>query len=65
MKHFIQLVVLLFCVTEVSHIALAQDSRESEIRRLEKLERESVLKGDSLALFDKIWVIKNDSKYSG
>jgi len=33
----------------------AQDNRESEIRRLENLERESVLKGDSLALFDKIW----------
>lgn len=55
MKHFIQLLTLLVCVTGVSHVALAQDPRESEIRRLEKLERESVLKGDSLALFDKIW----------
>ena len=34
---------------------LAQDSRESEIRRLEDLERESVLKSDSAVLFDKIW----------
>lgn len=34
---------------------LAQDNRESEIRRLENLERESVLKGDSMVLFDKIW----------
>jgi hypothetical protein len=34
---------------------LAQDNLESEIRRLENLERESVLKGDSMVLFDKIW----------
>jgi hypothetical protein len=55
MKHFIQLMALLVCVTGVSH---DQDSRESEIRRLENLERESLLKGDSLALFDKIWSSK-------
>lgn len=55
MKHFIQLIALLCCVTGVPHVALAQDPRESEIRRLETLERESVLKGDSLPLFDKIW----------
>jgi hypothetical protein len=46
---------LLFCLIWTSHVSLAQDDRESEIRRLENLERESVLKGDSLALFDKIW----------
>ena len=34
---------------------LAQDPREAEIRRMETLERESVLKGDSTALFDRIW----------
>lgn len=34
---------------------IAQDQREAEIRRLENLERESVLKGDSAILFDKIW----------
>jgi hypothetical protein len=33
----------------------AQDAREPEIRRMENLERESVLKTDSTALFDKIW----------
>jgi len=55
MKHFIQALALLCCVTGVSPVARAQDPRESEIRRLETLERESVLKGDSLALFDKIW----------
>jgi hypothetical protein len=33
----------------------AQDPREAEIRRLENLERESVLKSDSAALFNKLW----------
>jgi hypothetical protein len=55
MRQLIQLPALIFWVAAVSPVALAQDSRESEIRRLEKLERESVIKGDSLALFDKIW----------
>ena len=39
----------------ITNLVLAQDPREPEIRRLETLERESVLKGDSTALFDKIW----------
>lgn len=39
----------------VASILFAQDARESEIRRLENLEREAVLKGDSLALFNKLW----------
>ena len=34
---------------------LAQDPREAEIRRLENLERESVLKTDSAVLYDKLW----------
>jgi putative cell wall-binding protein len=58
MKRFIQLLTLLCCVTVIPHVVFAQDSRESEIRRLEKLERESVLKGDSIPLFDKIWSSK-------
>ena len=41
--------------TCIASTALAQDPREDEIRRMETLERESVLKGDSVALFDKIW----------
>ena len=41
--------------TSLSCIAVAQDAREAEIRRLENLERESVLKSDSAALYDKIW----------
>src|SRR5678815_5015944 len=35
--------------------ALAQDPREAEIRRLEVLEREAVLKSDSAALYGKLW----------
>lgn len=38
-----------------SHAALCQDAREAEIRRLENLEREAVMKSDSATLFDKIW----------
>jgi Domain of unknown function (DUF4440) len=55
MKKFTRLFALSFILIWVSQSVLAQDSRESEIRRLENLERESVLKGDSLALFDNIW----------
>jgi len=39
----------------ITNNVLAQDAREAEIIRLENLERESVLKSDSAALFDKIW----------
>ena len=52
MKKFTISLTLLLTVTS---ILFAQDVRESEIRRLENLEREAVLKGDSLALFDKLW----------
>ena len=39
----------------ITNNILAQDPREAEIRRMETLERESVIKQDSTALFDKIW----------
>jgi hypothetical protein len=55
MKKITRLFVLSFFLVLASYAVLAQNDRESEIRRLENLERESVLKGDSLALFDKIW----------
>lgn len=35
--------------------SFGQDRREAEIRRLEELERTSVLRGDSAVLFEKIW----------
>jgi hypothetical protein len=55
MKPFFKLLTLSCWLTFSSYSLSAQDPRESEIRRLENLERQSVLKGDSLALFDKIW----------
>jgi len=55
MKHLFTILISSACLTCGSNNALAQDTRETEIRRMESLERESVLKGDSVALFDKIW----------
>ena len=51
---FAFLTIFLFLIS-ISNILLAQDPREAEIRRLEDLERVSVLKSDSAALYDKIW----------
>lgn len=48
------LILLIMLMINLTH-ALCQDDRENEIRRLEKLERESILKNDSLVLFDQIW----------
>ncbi|HEX5151636.1 MAG TPA: nuclear transport factor 2 family protein [Parafilimonas sp.] len=42
-------------MANASNIVLAQNPRETEIRRLEMTEREAVLRGDSAVLFDKIW----------
>jgi Domain of unknown function (DUF4440) len=55
MKTDFSLLIILISLTCIANLVFAQDARESEIRRLETLERESVLKGDSMALFDKIW----------
>jgi len=55
MKQFFALLTISLCSIFTNNIALAQDAREAEIRRFENLERESVLKGDSAVLFDKIW----------
>ena len=52
MKHAF---LTLFCLVCIALLASAQDPKESDIRRMETLERESVMKGDSVALFDKIW----------
>jgi len=55
MKQLVKCLALAFCLTCVCFIVKAQDPRESEIRRLENLEREAVLKFDSLALYNKLW----------
>jgi len=53
-RHLSLLSFTLFMACIVNNV-LAQDAREDEIRRMENLERESVLKSDSAVLFDKIW----------
>ena len=55
MKQYIKMFAFFFCLIWTSRVVFSQDKRESEIKRLENLERESVLKGDSVALFDKLW----------
>ena len=55
MRPFFVNLTILICLLFTSSFILAQDPREAEIRRLENLEKESVLKGDSVALYDKIW----------
>ncbi|MBT1697355.1 DUF4440 domain-containing protein [Fulvivirgaceae bacterium PWU4] len=53
MKNII--VFLLIGSACLSHVAFAQHPQEAEIRRLDALEVASVLKSDSLVLFDKLW----------
>ena len=55
MRPFFVNLTILICLLFTSSFISAQDPREAEIRRLENLEKESVLKGDSAALYDKIW----------
>lgn len=55
MKSLIASLTISLCLTFANSIASAQDPREAEIKRLENLERESVLKMDSAALYDKLW----------
>ena len=55
MKQFIMIGTFCLCLIFLSNLSVAQDKRESEIRRLENLEREAVLKSDSIVLFDKLW----------
>ncbi|HEX5171499.1 MAG TPA: nuclear transport factor 2 family protein [Cyclobacteriaceae bacterium] len=47
--------IIVFISACLTKMVSAQDPREAEIRRVDNLERESVLKGDSTALFDRIW----------
>jgi Domain of unknown function (DUF4440) len=54
MKNSFKTFIVTLSLTLTANILFAQDSRELEIRRLENIESEAVLKGDSLTLF-KIW----------
>src|SRR6185436_20734928 len=55
MKQFFATLGIFVSLVFVTNISLAQDPREAVIRNLENLERESVLKADSNALFNKLW----------
>ena len=55
MRQLLFLVYITLHFSGITSNVLAQDPREAEIRRMETLERESVIKQDSLALFDRIW----------
>ena len=55
MRQLLFLVCITLHFSAITSNVLAQDPREAEIRRMETLERESVIKQDSLALFDRIW----------
>src|SRR4029078_4933442 len=55
MKWLISILPISLFMIGITTSVLAQDPREAEIRRLENLERESVLKTDSAALFEKLW----------
>ena len=55
MKPGFFLLIISVLLVFIPTIMTAQDAREAEIRRMENLERESVLKADSTVLFDKIW----------
>ena len=58
MKPLVSFLTFSLFLTCISNNLFAQDPREAEIRRLETLERQSVLKSDSATLFDKIWSSK-------
>ncbi|RYY14691.1 MAG: nuclear transport factor 2 family protein [Chitinophagaceae bacterium] len=55
MKQCLIILINTFCLAFFSTTLYAQASREAEIRRMETLEREAVLRGDSMALFNKMW----------
>ena len=50
-----KIISLTFSLLLCTNILYAQDTREIELRRLENIEREATMKGDSSTLFGKIW----------
>lgn len=55
MKNLTKTCILTLSLTLCVAVSYGQDTRESEIRRLENIEREATMKGDSATLFGKIW----------
>jgi hypothetical protein len=55
MKQLFKCLIICLFLINLPGLLLAQDSREAEIRQLEKLESDATLKGDSALLFHKLW----------
>ena len=55
MKKFIKSTTLLLLLILTTNFLVAQDRRDTEIRRLENVEREAVLRSDSTLLFKTLW----------
>jgi Domain of unknown function (DUF4440) len=55
MKKVFKTFIAILSLTLFANISFAQDTRESEIRRLGNIEREAAMAGDSVLLFGKIW----------
>lgn len=55
MKKVFKTFIITFSWVLCTNIIYAQDAREAEIRRLENIEREATMNGDSSILFGKIW----------
>ncbi len=53
-KFFTQIMIYLLLAGITNHLT-AQDVKTAEITRLENLEREAVIKGDSTLLFNTLW----------
>ena len=54
-KNSIKLFALLLVFGLTHRVVLAQPNRESEIRNLENMERQAVLKRDTTLLFNNLW----------
>ena len=55
MKHAAMRLIISLSLLAHAGTTNAQDPREDEIRRLEDVERQAVISGDSAVLFDSIW----------
>ena len=55
MTNFIKCLSLLLLLTFSTNLLIAQAQRDVEIRRLENVEREAVMRNDSMMLFNTLW----------
>jgi len=55
MINFIKSFALLLLFAGTTNLLIAQDIRDTEIRRLENVEKEAVMRSDSTLLFNTLW----------